>query len=475
MPQGNRIDITRPRVVLCGLRGGSGKTAATIGVIAALRKRGVSVAPFKKGPDYIDPQWLSLAAERPCRNLDSFFMRREQILQSVANTSDAKDVAIIEGNRGLFDGMDETGTYSTADLALQLNSPVILVIDCTKTTRTAAAMALGCKALNPDLMIRGVILNQIACDRQEKIIRAAVENEAGTPVIGSIRRLKDFVFPERNLGLNPPGEHGAAQTVLDRLREAVEAGVNLDEIRTIADSAPLLCAPLPPKETMLRDEQTTVRIGVIRDEAFHFYYPENLEMLQMRGAKIVEVNALHDYALPSIDALYIGGGFPERFAEALTDNAMFRYCLRREIDAGLPVLAECGGLIYLSESIDDGQNTHPMAGVFPVAFRVSKRPEGHGYTIVKVDRANPFFPMGAELRGHEFRYSAVQTCRHDMTQSAFQMQRGFGFDGERDGLLYKNCLASFCHHHALSHSSWADGLVNQAWLHRRRMYNQSLV
>ena len=451
-----------PRVILSGLRGGSGKTVLTLGLIGALRRRGVTVAPFKKGPDYIDPQWLSEAAERPCRNLDAFLMQPAHILRSLALHGSDADIAVMEGNRGLFDGMDDAGTYSTAELAKGLQTPVLLAVDCTKTTRTAAAMVLGCKTLDPDLNIGGVILNQVARSRQEHVIRSAIESETGVPVLGALPRLADFSFTERHLGLYPPPEHPAPSEILDFLARHVETCVDIDAVLSLARSAPPLVGACASPGERAGPGPETVRIGVVRDEAFHFYYPENLEALEQRGARIVQINALADSALPALDALYIGGGFPESRARQLAENETMRSSIRDEIERGLPVLAECGGLVYLGRTLGVEGNEFPMVGVFPVAYTVGSRPQGHGYTVAKVDRQNPFFAMGTELRGHEFRYAVVQDCRHDIHSTVFRMQRGTGFDGNRDGLLYKNVLASFCHHHAVGNDAWADGLVRLA-------------
>ncbi len=452
-----------PRVVICGLRGGSGKTIATLGLIGALRKRGLSVAPFKKGPDYIDPQWISLAANSSCRNLDSFLMSRDQIQHSVLQYGSHADIAVIEGNRGLYDGMDEEGTYSTAELAIQLESPVILVVDCTKATRTIAALVLGCKHLNPKTPLRGVILNQVSRERQESVIRRAVEHDTGIPVLGSIKKRHDFSFPERHLGLHPPTEQDSPQCTLRQITDWFEESVDVEQIINIARSAPMIEFEERNIEVEKKSNRhKKVRIGIIRDEAFHFYYPENIEILERGDAQIVEINSLKDNCLPDIDGLYIGGGFPEIYGKQLSENHEFRQNLCDEINKGLPVLAECGGLIYLSKAIVYQSCAYEMAGVFPVTYNISNKPQGHGYTIVRVDQQNPFYSVGTLMRGHEFRYSQVMENDYDMTNSVFAMERGYGFDGTRDGLSYKNCVASFCHHHAAGSPESMMGLLQLA-------------
>ncbi|MBI4199515.1 MAG: cobyrinate a,c-diamide synthase [Chloroflexi bacterium] len=476
-----------PRIMICGLRGSTGKTLVALGLISAWQARGVSVAPFKKGPDYIDAAWHTRAGIRPCRNLDSYLMTAETIRGSVGQHGRSADLTLIEGNHGLFDGVGAEATASSAELAKLLHLPVILLVDCTKTTRTVAAMVLGCQHMDPELRLAAVLLNRVATPRQQKAVRTAVEEICGLPVLGSIPRLPDLAFPERHLGLLTPAEHPEVAGPITIARQAVEAHVNLDRIRALAESAPPLTwttpdapeipvGPAGPPGThgsavgagFLR--RGGVRVGVVRDSAFTFYYPENLEALACLGAEVVEVNALTDPDLPPLDALYIGGGYPETHAAALAANGAFRASVRREIEAGLPVIAECGGLIYLAEAMVMDGVAYPMVGIFPVTFELGKRPWGHGYASVEVMEANPFFPPGTCLRGHEFRYSYARSARTEALRMAFRMQRGTGFDGERDGLTYKNVLASFCHFHAAGTREWAGAVIRQAWLHAERRH-----
>jgi cobyrinic acid a,c-diamide synthase len=451
--------------MLCGLRGSTGKTLVALGLIGAWEARGLSVAPFKKGPDYIDPAWHTRAGKRPCRNLDTFLMSEEQIVRSVGEHGRTADLVLIEGNHGLFDGVGAEATASSGELAKLLGSPVVLVVDCTKTTRTAAAMVLGCQHMDPALNLAGVILNRVATERQERAVRAAVEETCGLPVLGSVPRLPDLEFPERHLGLLTPAEHPAVLAPIQVARQAVEAHVDLEAIRRLAMSAPSLSWRDGPES---RTAGGVVRIGIIRDSAFTFYYPENLEALERQGAEIVEINALEDPHLPALDALYIGGGYPETHAAALAANGAFRASLRREIEADLPVIAECGGLIYLGEGMVVDGVAHPMVGIFPVTFELGRRPWGHGYAVVEVEEPNPFFAPGTLLRGHEFRYSYVRSARTEELRAAFRMRRGTGFDSKRDGLTYRNVLASFCHFHAAGTPEWAPALIRQAHLHAER-------
>ncbi|MDD3581470.1 MAG: cobyrinate a,c-diamide synthase [Desulfobacca sp.] len=451
-----------PRLVLSALRGGSGKTTLTLGLLAAWRQQGRKVVPFKKGPDYIDPAWHSLAAGRPCYNLDPFLMDRDQMLASVAHHAAQADGVLIEGNRGLYDGLDVAGTSSTAELAKLLHAPVVLVVDCTMTTRTAAAMVLGCQAFDAQVALQGVVLNQIARPRHEQLLRAAIERYCGLPVLGAIPRLKCAVFPERHMGLVPPQEHQGATRALATALNLAQKYLNLDHLWELAGQAPALPTIKLAKAQEDQPLDYPVVIGIIRDSAFQFYYPENLEALTRLGARLVEINALQDSLLPPVDALYIGGGFPETHAAALAHNQSFRRSVWQAAEAGLPVYAECGGLMYLGESLILNGQTYPMTGVLPLAFKLGKRPQGHGYTVVAVEGPNPFFPVGTQLKGHEFHYSKVINSQIEPRALVFRLQRGQGIIDQRDGLCYKNVLATYTHIHASGTPGWAAAMVQRA-------------
>lgn len=450
------------RIVLSGLSGGSGKTVATLGLIEVWRRKGLTVAPFKKGPDYIDVAWHALSAGRPGRNLDTFLMKPEDILWSLRAHSRSADVVVVEGNRGLYDGMDADGTHSTAELSRLIKAPVVIVIDCSKATRTIAALVLGCKMMGERINLGGVILNQVANIRQESIIRNAVAKETGVPVLGTIPRMKGLPFSERHLGLLPPQENPRASEALERLHEAILDNVDIDAIWELAASAPALSPESAKREDLAASPSGTPRVGILRDSAFTFYYPDNLEALARRGAQLVDISALRDECLPPLDALYIGGGFPETHARELAENESFRASLRREAENGLPVYAECGGLIFLGESIEFRGRTYPMTGVFPVSLSIEEKPRGHGYMVVEVDGPNAFWGSGTVLRGHEFHYARVLEYERNRVETAFKVRRGTGFDFGRDGVTYKNVLASFCHVHALGEKEWAEAVVDAA-------------
>jgi len=456
-------------LLFTALRGGAGKTTLTLGLLAAWRAEGRNVIPFKKGPDYIDPAWHALAAGRPSHNLDPFLMEGEQIKALVYRHAQAADALLIEGNRGLFDGLDAQGTYSTAELAKLLKTPVVLVADCTMTTRTAAALVLGCQHFDPQMNLAGVVLNQVARPRHEDILRNTIEHYCRIPVLGALPRLKCAVFPERHMGLVPPPEHRAAQQAVHAAKDLAERYLDLAGLWQVASQAP----PLPAASQQLYpvlDLQNPVKIGVVRDAAFQFYYPENLEALEQAGARLVYLSALADAGLPSdLDALYLGGGFPETNAPALAANENFRTAVRQAAEDGLPIYAECGGLMYLGRSLHtlDGQS-YPMVGLLPHDFLMGKSPQGHGYTILEVAGPNPYFPSGTRLKGHEFHYSRLQPEPGPEANLVFRLTRGAGICGHRDGFVYKNVLATYTHLHALGSPDWAPALIRQAREHRRR-------
>ena len=451
-----------PRVTVSALKGGAGKTLVTLGILHGLRRSGLRVIPFKKGPDYIDAGWLGIVAGHSCYNLDPFMMSGEVLEASFVFRSQGADLALLEGNRGLFDGADVEGSCSTAELAKRLRSPVILVLDCTKVTRTVAAQVLGCLHFDPQLDIRGVVLNRVARSRHERIVRESVEKYCGLPVLGVIPRVATFL-PMRHLGLLPWQEHEERSRVLETLEAKILANLDLSAIIDIARQAP----PLPSPVTGQTQKKTPARIkvGILRDAAFQFYYPENLEALSAQGAELVFIDALSARGLPPIDALYIGGGFPETQAEALEANVSFRKDLHQAIRYGLPVYAECGGLMYLGRKIIYQGRSFEMVGALPVDFEVCSKPQGHGYVVLKVEGPNPFYSPGLEIIGHEFHYSRPQGSA-DLS-FAFKVLRGHGVDGRHDGIVQGNVLGMYTHIHALGFLHWAPAIVRLAEEFRR--------
>jgi cobyrinic acid a,c-diamide synthase len=446
-------------IIVAGLGGGSGKSIVAVGLAAAYARQGLRVVPFKKGPDYIDAGWLQLAAGNPCYNLDPFLMDPEVIRNSYALQSEAADMAIVEGNRGLFDGVNVEGAYSTAELADQLKMPVLLTIDCTKTTRTVAALVLGCQKLDPRVRISGVVLNRLGTERHEAIVRQSVEHYTGIPVVGAIPRSRTDFFPQRHLGVTPFQEHESADQVTSQLADMAVKYIDLTAVEMIMEEIDTSSQPARPASVVTVKK---VRIGILKDAAFQFYYPENLKALNDEGAELVEINAMTAGFLPEIDALYIGGGFPETGARRLSENGSFRDSVKLAAESGLPIYAECGGLIYLGESILLDDKEYPLAGVFPVRFGLQRKPQAHGYTELSVDGNNPFYEKGEKIRGHEFRYSEILSWDGAAAELAFEMQRGVGFKEGRDGLVKKNVLALYTHIHSLSTPQWAASLVARA-------------
>lgn len=452
-------------LVAAGAGGDSGKTLVSLGLAAVWRRAGLDVRAFKKGPDYIDAAWLTRAAGRPARNLDAWIMGEDTVRRSFARHAATGDVSLVEGNRGLFDGLDGT---STAALAHLLGAPVLLVLDVTKTTRTAAAFVAGCLALDPGLTLAGVVLNRVAGPRHLREARRAVEEDAGVPVVGAIPKLKGAnLLPDRHLGLVPPEEHDRMTEVVDRLGDVVRDNVDTDVLLELARSAGTPFAPDRDSRATPRAPQPSgdrVRIGVFRDAAFTFYYPENLEALEAAGAELVPISALEDPGLPPLDLLYIGGGFPETHAGVLSENGAMLRSVKKAVDEGLPVYAECGGLIYLSRSVRHEDRTYPLAGVLEVDTEIRTRPQGHGYVEAVVDRPNPFLEPGTRLRGHEFHYGriAAGTGGDAEPATALRLERGTGCHSGRDGLVQGCVLASWMHIHALGAPGWADALVRRA-------------
>lgn len=387
-------------------------------------------------------------------------MTEDQVLFSFSLNTQQADIAIIEGNRGLYDGMDVEGSVSTSEVAKLLHSPVILIVDCTKVTRTVAAVVLGCQKFDPDVPIKGVILNRLSGSRHENIIRKSIEQYCQLPVVGAIPRLTNITFPGRHLGLVPPQEHPRAQEAIGNAAEIAVKYLDLDTLWQIANHAPQLhvSSKIYPER-----KQKKVTIGIIRDSAFQFYYPENIEALEREGAEIIEFSALTDELPPSIHALYIGGGFPETHADALSANVRLRQSIKQAAGDGLPIYAECGGLMYLGEKLIWEGKDYPMVGVFPMVIGVSKKPQGHGYSIIEVHAPNPFFKPGQILRGHEFHYSHILDLSHNEDiYFAFKMKRGQGIKNNMDGLCYKNVLATYTHLHAFGTKEWVEGIMNRA-------------
>ena len=452
---------TVPRVVIAGLSGDSGKTLLSLSLLLLARQRGISTKAFKKGPDYIDAAWLSWASGSPARNLDTFLMGRERTAQLFLANALPDGLNLIEGNRGLFDGVDAHGTHSTAELAKLLNAPVLLAVNAAKVTHTVAAFVLGSMKLDPAVRISGVILNHVAGCRHESVLRESVESVCGVPVLGVLPNLDSNVqLPSRHLGLVTPQEHGNTEQLHAKILSAVQDRLDVNRIFEVARTAPSISLRL--EETQKTEDGCGLKIAYLKDSAFTFYYPENLEGLERSGAQLDAISALSASALPEgLDALYIGGGFPETHAAALAANVPLLASIRDHALKGLPIYAECGGLMLLSQAIRWKGTKFPMAGALPFEVEVCDRPQGHGYVELLVDSPNPYYPVGTKIRGHEFHYSKI-IPEHCPAPTVCAVWRGTGSFEGRDAAVVENIWAGYTHVHAAATPEWAQGLLTAA-------------
>lgn len=449
------------RLFISAAHKSSGKTTITAGLCAALRARGHTVQPFKKGPDYIDPMWLGEAAGRPCHNLDFYTMGADEILQTFVERSRGADVALIEGNKGLYDGLDLDGSNSNAALAALLGAPVVLVVDARGMTRGIAPLILGYQAFDPSIRIAGVILSQLGGSRHEAKLRAVIEHYTDVPVLGAVHRDPALEIVERHLGLIPANEILGKRAQIGRLAQAVSAQVELDRLLATAASAAAVTAPAVVMRARARP--VDVRIGIARDSAFGFYYPDDLEALQRAGARLLGFDTLHASALPEVDGLFIGGGFPETHMAALEANAALRAELRRVIAEGMPVYAECGGLMYLARSLSWHGRTCDMVGAIPADVVMHERPMGRGYVRLRETGKGPWSlldPEGrpSELAAHEFHHSSLENLDPEI-EFAYEVLRGTGIDGRHDGIVVKNVLGSYAHLRDTRATPWAARFV----------------
>jgi len=457
------------RLLISAAHKSSGKTTVTLGLTAALRQRGLTVQPFKKGPDYIDPLWLTAAAGRPCHNLDFWLMAREEILRVFVRHASGADLSLIEGNKGLYDGLDLNGSNSNAALAHLLEAPVVLVIDARGMTRGIAPLILGYQAFDPGIRIAGIILNQLGGSRHESKLRSVIEHYTGVEVLGAVHHDERLAIVERHLGLMPSNESDAATDKISVIAGLIAAQVNIDRLTALSRNAPPLSVSVSPATPTL--PKPDVRIGIARDAAFAFYYPGDLDGLRAAGAELVPFDTLRDRSLPDVDGLFIGGGFPEVHLEALAANVDLRHDLRERIEAGLPTYAECGGLMYLARRIEWGEREAEMVGVIPGDVVMHERPQGRGYVRLRETPDNPWpLTPGAhsEIRAHEFHYSSLENLAPDQ-RYAYRVERGHGLDGRHDGLVRNNLLACYCHLRDLEGNHWTRRFVEFVRRHCLRL------
>ena len=448
----------------------SGKTTLSIGVNAALVKRGLNIQPFKKGPDYIDPIWLGMAAGKPCYSLDFFTAGIQETIEDFWQRSHSADIAIIEGNKGLYDGLDLDGSNSNAALAKALDTPVILVIDARGTMRGIAPLLIGYQVFDPDVRIAGVIANMTGGERHESKLRAAVEHYTDIPFLGALDNNPMLSLEEQHLGLIPGYEAPAAKRKIAQIAEAVNNQVDLDKMIELAQLAPNPATMGWPTTTLT--SRCDLSIGVARDAAFGFYYPGDLEAMRASGANIVFIDTLKDSFLPAIDGLFIGGGFPERHAEGLQANSRLRASIKSAIEEGLPTYAECGGLMYLSRQLEYQGRRYDMVGVIKGDTTMHAKPCGRGYVKLEEQTQNALWPpaYGASpvIHAHEFHYSSVAALPPD-SRYTYTMQRGQGIGQGQDGLIYKNLMASYSHLRHTRQNPWVNRFLGfvQACTDRR--------
>jgi len=443
-------------LVLAGTHSGAGKTTITLGLMAALARRGLTVQGFKVGPDFIDPGHHRQVTGRASRNLDGWMLSREENRAIFARAAANADAVVVEGVMGLFDGYDggsEAG--STAQMAKWLQLPVVLVVDARSQARSAGAVVHGFATFDPELDLAGVIFNRVGSARHLEYLRQVMESRGQARLWGGIPREAGLSIPERHLGLMTTEEHPLEAGFVDRLADVIEAAVDLT---ALWEALPELDLPESPPLTPAAPE---VRLGVAKDAAFCFYYPENWEWLEHFGAELAFFSPLTEPALPpDIHGLYVGGGYPEMFAARLAANAPLRHQIREAAAAGMPIYGECGGLMYLGQEIVDlDGRAHPMAGVLPLAVRMLPRLKSLGYREVTLSADGLLGPAGTTVRGHEFHYSELQAEPPDEIRRVYRLAARAGGEARAEGYCRGNTLASYVHLHFGSNPEAARSLV----------------
>jgi Ni-sirohydrochlorin a,c-diamide synthase len=442
-----------PRILLAGDRSSSGKTTIVAGLLSALRGRGLEVQSFKVAMDYIDPSYHTWITERPCRNLDGYLMPEKAVQEIYSHAATGADIAVIEGVRGLYEGYDgDLG--STAQIAKLLNVPVIFVVDARSITRSAAALVKGYIDFDPQVQIRGVILNKVGSERHASKARKEIERYAGVEVVGVIPRNDSMHLAMRHLGLVPVLEgktrHEGFEERLNRIRQIVEDGLDIDRILEISRDA----RPLPEQEEDLykkNDLGKGVRIGVAMDEAFNFYYRDNLDLMELSGAKVVPFSPVHDSSLPDVDGIYIGGGYPELYARELSENQGMLSSLEKAHERDLPIYAECGGLMYLAREIEWDGERHEMSGLVRGKTRRGSI-RVVSYVHGRLARDCVLGPAGSPIMGHEFHHSEM--IMDEGAKYAIRLERGTGIEGGLDGVVEGQMVASYSHIHSASYRNF---------------------
>ncbi|MDH7497954.1 MAG: cobyrinate a,c-diamide synthase [Syntrophomonadaceae bacterium] len=439
--------------MIAGTHSGVGKTTLTAGVMAALRRRGLRVRPFKVGPDYIDTGYHRLAAGAESWNLDLWMLGEPHLRAAFAHASQGCDVAVVEGVMGLFDGVGTTPEGSSAEVAKLLGIPVVLVVDGKGMSTSAAAQVMGYRDFDPALRLAGVILNRVSGEGHFRLLRQSIERYTGVPVVGWLPRDARVALPSRHLGLLPAQEMAGARQVVERAAALVEEHLDLDALLGAGTSLVPEAVPVDAQPAA-----QPVRLAIARDEAFSFYYPSSLEMLQRQGAVLCEFSPLRSAGLPeAVAGLYLGGGFPEVFAEELASNRRLRESLRRHLEAGLPCYAECGGLMYLAgELVTAGGKAYPMVGFLDGRARMTDRLQRFGYVQVELERPTVLGPAGASFHGHEFHHSVVEGISAETAMTVTSTLSGRSW---RCGFRRANVLAAYAHL-----DFWSNPELARHWL-----------
>lgn len=447
------MTIPAPRLFISAAHKSSGKTIVSLGLSAAFGSLGIAVQPFKKGPDFIDPLWLTAATGRACRNLDFNTMSRDEILACFTTHAAGADLAIIEANKGCYDGVATDGHDSAAALAHLLAAPVLLVIDTEGMTRGIAPLLLGYRQFDPGLAIAGVILNKVSGPRHEAKLRRAVETYTDIPVAGALHRSSDLAIRERHLGLVPANEAAEAKAVIARIAVALADQLDLSRLLAIARTATAL--PAAARPAAIRWTGPRRRIGLASDPAFGFYYPDDLDGLAEAGCDPIPFNTLTDRRLPpDLDGLFLGGGFPETHMAALEANDALRTEIRAAVRGGLPVYAECGGMMYLCRGISWRGESRAMVGALEADAVMHPRPQGKGHVLLE-ETAHAPWPerAGESIPAHEFHYASIENLGAD-TRFAYRVLRGHGITGGGDGIVTGRTLASFSHLRGVGPHPW---------------------
>ena len=439
--------------IITSTKKSSGKTIVSIGLSALLKAQKKSFSVFKKGPDYIDPIWLSKASGKDCFNLDFFTMQKKEIISTFNKYSKNCDLAVVEGNKGLFDGLSLDGSDSNASLAELLNLRVILVIDCNGMTRGIAPLINGYKSFNKKIKYQGVILNNVNGDRHQSKLVASIEKYTDFKIIGSIWRDSSLSIQEQHLGLVPSFAHKQTVQKIRGIRDVMKKSVDIDMFNNKVNKKKISARIITKKK------YAGLKIGIMRDEAFGFYYKDDLEKFTSLGSKLVRIDSVNDKKLPKIDALLIGGGFPELCAYKLSKNKSMLNSVNEFIESHYPVYAECGGLMYLTKKIKYNSKIYPMVGVINGETQMFSKPVGRGYVMLETSVDHPWLANSLPINCHEFHHSKLR-LKESKYKYAYRVKRGYGIDGKHEGLIYKNLLATYNHLRDTKQTNWVDKFLS---------------